>query len=315
MSRVEGLDRLVAKIAEQHHGVFGAQHLRELGVAPHERHYRLRIGRWISVHEGAYRVAGTPVTWRGQVLAACWAGGVRAVASHRSAAELWELPGRDGRAIELTCPRRRRARHDGVIVHESRVLEIVDHTCLDGIPVTTAARTIFDLISVRGSSTVDLAIDSALRRGLVSLDELASTLARLTRRGRAGVAAFRELLDQRSSLAETESEGEQRLLRLIVRLGLPRPVTQYEIRDDDGHVVARVDFAYPDLKIAIEYDSYAHHVGKAALVRDGARRNAIVSLGWLPITATAADLRDGGRRLAVDVRRARALRTGGGTRE
>jgi hypothetical protein len=313
---MDGLDRLVSKIAEQHHGVFGAQHLRELGVKPHERHYRLRIGRWISVHEGAYRVAGTPLTWRGQVLAACWAGGLRAVASHRSAAELWELPGRDGRAVELTCPRRRRARHDGLIVHESRVLDdVVDFTRLDGIPVTTAARTIFDLASFRSSSTVDLAIDRALRRGLVSFDELQVTLARLTRRGRAGVAVFRELLDERSPLAETESEGEHRLLRLFVRLGLPRPVTQHEIRDEDGRLVARVDFAYPDLKIAIEYDSYAHHVGKAALVRDGARRNAIVSLGWLPITATAADLRNGGHRLALDVRRARALRSDGGARE
>ncbi len=85
---------------------------------------------------------------------------------------------------------------------------------------------------------------------------------------------------------------------------------QYEIRDADGCLVARVDLAYIDLKIAIEYDSYAHHVGNEALVRDSARRNAVVARGWLPITATANDLRNGGHRLAVDVRRARSLRTG-----
>jgi very-short-patch-repair endonuclease len=75
-------------------------------------------------------------------------------------------------------------------------------------------------------------------------------------------------------------------------------------------LVARVDFAYPDLKIAIEYDSYEHHTGKAALDRDGARRNAVVAAGWLPVTATAADIRNQGRRLANDLRRARALRSG-----
>ena len=69
-------------------------------------------------------------------------------------------------------------------------------------------------------------------------------------------------------------------------------------------------FAYPELKIAIEYDSYAHHMGKEALVRDGARRNAVIALGWLPITATANDLQNGGHRLAIDVQRARSLRTG-----
>jgi very-short-patch-repair endonuclease len=113
----------------------------------------------------------------------------------------------------------------------------------------------------------------------------------------------------------TGSEAESRLLRLLERQGLPRPAVQYEIRAADGSLVARVDFAYPDLRIAIEYDSYEHHLAKAALVRDGARRNAVASLGWLPITATAADLRDGARRLAADIRRARALRSDVATRE
>jgi very-short-patch-repair endonuclease len=107
----------------------------------------------------------------------------------------------------------------------------------------------------------------------------------------------------------TGSEAEAQLVRLLERQGLPRPVAQYEIRDD-ARFVARVDFAYPELRIAIEYDSYEHHVGKQALVRDGARRNAVVALGWLPITATAADLRDGARRLALEIRRARTLRSG-----
>ena len=61
-----------------------------------------------------------------------------------------------------------------------------------------------------------------------------------------------------------------------------------------------------DLESAIEYDSYAHHLGTEAHDRDGARRNAIVRLGWTPITATGADLRNGGHRLASDIAEARA---------
>ena len=64
--------------------------------------------------------------------------------------------------------------------------------------------------------------------------------------------------------AQTESEAEHLILRLLTKQGLPTPTPQYEIRDSDGTLVARVDFAYPDLKIAIEYDSYAHHPGTEA---------------------------------------------------
>src|SRR6476646_9609483 len=142
---MDRIDQLVSAIAERHHGIFGAHHLGQLQVSAHERHYRLRIGRWISVHDGAYRCAGSPLIWHGRVLAACWAGGVRAAASHRTAAELWALPGRDPDLVELTCPRWHRARHEGLVVHESLALDEIDVTTRDGIPVTTAARTLFDL--------------------------------------------------------------------------------------------------------------------------------------------------------------------------
>lgn len=305
----EPIDAVVGALAEKHHGVFAAHHLQAIGIASHERKYRLRTGRWVLLYEGVYRVTGTPLTWRGSVLAACWAGGLRAAASGRTAAELWEFPGRSDAVIELTCPRWRRARHDGLRVHESLAFDEIDITSRDGIPVTTAARTLFDLAGLRGRGTLDLAVDNALRRRLTTVSELAATADRLARSGRKGSGLFRAVLDVRNG-AVTESEAERRLLQILEHHGLPRPDVQHEIRDDAGRLIARVDFAYPGLKIAIEYDSYEHHVGKEALDRDGARRNSIVALGWLPITATAADLRNQGQRLAADVRRARALRSG-----
>ena len=197
------------------------------------------------------------------------------------------------------------------MVHETRALSDIDGTLRHGIPVTTLARTIFDLAGFVGPRTLDLAIENALRRRLTTFGELATTLDRLARRGRVGTVNLREALQRRTTEeALTESDAERLVMRLLAEHGLPAPAPQHEIRDQWGHLVARVDFAYPDLKIAIEYDSYAHHVSKDALVRDSARRNAIVALGWLPITATANDLRNGGHRLALDLQRARALRTG-----
>jgi predicted transcriptional regulator of viral defense system len=305
------IDASVRDIAEAHHGIFGAHHLRDLGVSRHVRTGRLASGRWEQVHERVYRIVGNPLTWRGRLLAACWAGGTRAVASHRSAAELWQLPGRDDKFSEITCPRWRRARHDDLLVHESLILDDIDTTVRERIPVTTVARTLFDLAGVVGPTTVDIAVATALRRQLTTLIELEEVFARLASRGRAGTMQFRAVLElHRATPAQTESEAEHLILRLITKHGLPAPVPQYEIRRPDRSLVARVDFAYPDLKVAIEYDSYAHHLGTDAHDRDGARRNAILKVDWYPITATAADLRNGGQRLARDIADARALRSG-----
>ncbi len=304
----DSIDLIVCRIAERHHGVFAAHHLREHGISEHDRKYRLKVGRWVMVHERVYRIAGTPPTWHGRLLAACWAGGARAAASHRAAAELWGLPGRSGDLVELTCPRWRRARHPGLIVHESLAFDAIDIVIRDAIPVTTAARTLFDLAGVCGPGTLDLAIDNALRRRLTTATELAATHDRLARSGRKGSRPFGVAVGRRTGV--TESEAERRLLQLLKRQGLPEPVVQHEILDDEGRFVARVDFAYPDLRIAIEYDSYEHHMGTVAHEHDGARRNAVLAVGWYPVTATAADLRGDGRRLAHDIRRARALRSG-----
>ena len=78
---------------------------------------------------------------------------------------------------------------------------------------------------------------------------------------------------------------------------------QHVVTHDDGRFVARVDLAYADKRIAIEYDSFEHHTGKVALVRDSTRRNALAAAGWTVLSATAADLRSGCRQLARDAQR------------
>src|SRR3954453_20681153 len=126
------IDVTISSIAEENHGVFAARHLRELRVSKSEREWRLRSGRWVEVYEGVYRIAGVPQTWQGDLLAACWAGGLPAVASHRSAAALWELPGQQRNIREITCPRWRRAQHGGLLVHETTALSERDTTVVAG---------------------------------------------------------------------------------------------------------------------------------------------------------------------------------------
>jgi hypothetical protein len=297
------IDVLVAKVAERHHGVFALHHLDELGISQQTRHLRVTQGRWDPLYEGVFRIAGVPRTWKGDLVAATWAGGARAVGSHRSAAALRGLPGGRTDVLELTCPRWRRARHEGLVAHESTSLDPIDVTVFDGIRCTTVERTIFDLCSCVGPVTVDLAIDAALRRELTTIGALLKAHDRLATKGRRGGRRFRDALAARTLGPLHESAPERLVARALVAAGLPEPVAQHVVAGADGQFLARVDLAYPDARIAIEYDSFEHHTGKVALVRDSARRNALTAAGWTVVSATAADLQRGCRQLTRDLRR------------
>lgn len=298
-------DAALAQFATTHHGVFTTAHAALLGFTEAQIMYRKETGRWVHRHVGAYYVAGAPPSWKGDLLAACWAAGFRAVASHRSAAALWELAGGRRSMREITCPRWRRARHDGLVVHESKAFDPIDATVIGGIPVTTPERTLLDLGAVCNESIVEMALDGAEKRELVTLASVRAVVTRLGRSGRNGVGTLRRLLDDKSpGRKPTESEMETLMLQVIRRNGLPDPVTQFEIRRA-GRFVARVDAAYPQWHIAIEYDSYKHHTGRKAIDRDTERRNRIAAAGWLPIAATAQDLRAGGPVLCAAIRGSR----------
>jgi very-short-patch-repair endonuclease len=205
------------------------------------------------------------------------------------------------------CPRWRRARHDGLVVHESLVIEDVYRAEDDGIPCTSVARTLFDLARTLSPVMLDANIDNALRRELVTLEELRSTSARLATKGRPGGRRFRQVVEARSEVAALpESVPERLLADMLIRQGLPAPQHQVVIQDRSGGFVARVDLAYPDWMVVIEYDSVEHHTGTRAHIRDRERRDAIGDLGYAVLTATPADLKDRGERIARSIRHRRS---------
>ena len=292
--RANDKDRAVAALAEQQHGIFTSEQAEELGLKANHREFRLRSGRWHSVHSGVHRIAGVPPSWRGEVLAACWATTGLAAASHRSAAALWDLPGGSEDLIEITCRRWHRGFVPGIVVHETLKLEPDDVEELDQIPVTTVAQTLLGLAAVAGPAVAEMALDRALHRRLVTPRQLDEFVDRKGARGRNGIGVLRGLLREHDPLnGVAESAMETKLKQLLRRRGLPTPVFQHVIRHN-GRFIARVDAAYPELRIAIEFDSYEHHTGKLALVRDNDRRNELRRIQWQTITFTAADLQRGG---------------------
>jgi very-short-patch-repair endonuclease len=91
--------------------------------------------------------------------------------------------------------------------------------------------------------------------------------------------------------------------------GLPIPKLQYEIIDANGQR-RRVDFAWPDERVAVEYDGVDWHSGADAMRRDRERHGALLDVGWVVIAIVSDDVRyrswDFVTRIKMQLRRARA---------
>jgi hypothetical protein len=152
--------------------------------------------------------------------------------------------------------------------------------------------------------TVEMALDRALLRGLVTRRSVLEILERRGRRGRNGVGVLREAIRARGpNQAPPESPQETQLLWLLRQLGFPPPVPQYEVRHQ-GEFVGRLDAAYPEQRVGLEYQSYEHHLGKFALDHDNDRRRKFKNLGWEVLEVTPEDLRNRGLHLARELHNA-----------
>jgi hypothetical protein len=167
-------------------------------------------------------------------------------------------------------------------------------------PCTRRLDTAVGLIRRGAEDDAVVLLDRLLTSGLVRLDDVREAVADLPR-GR-GTAQARRVAALAVEYAESPQETRLRLV--VVRSGLPAPVPQYRVFDGDGFV-ARVDLAYPELRIAIEYDGL-WHADRRAFLDDRRRLNRLVAAGWVVLHVTVDDLRQPERLVA----RLRALRAG-----
>jgi hypothetical protein len=149
---------------------------------------------------------------------------------------------------------------------------------------TGRARTAVDLIRRGEVDDGVVLLDRLVTAGIVRLDDVRDAVA-ILHRGR-GSRLAGEIVGLADGLAA--SPPETRLRLVMLRAGLPTPVAQFRVFDDDGFI-ARVDFAYPELKIAIEYDGLWHSES-GQFARDRRRLNRLADAGWRVIFVTAADL-------------------------
>src|SRR5919108_4613066 len=150
-------DRALADLFARQHGLITRSQALDMGFSDRLIGHRIRRARWGRVHHGVYRLAGTPDQPKQRLLAACLAAGTGALASHGSAAWLHGLPVTP-HGLEVTIPWRRRISLDGVIVHRSRGLTPKDARRVDGIPVTSIARTLLDLSGVLPPDELEIVV-------------------------------------------------------------------------------------------------------------------------------------------------------------
>jgi very-short-patch-repair endonuclease len=96
---------------------------------------------------------------------------------------------------------------------------------------------------------------------------------------------------------------ETLLVQALRAHGLPEPITQFDVLDEFGNVVATTDIGIPQWKVVVEYDSMQEHTDEFQLAQDARRRNQIVAAGYLPLSARVDDLRTGGRQLVQEILR------------
>ena len=240
------------------------------------------------VHRGVYAVAGAPETWEQRVLAAVFAAGDGAVASHRTALALhrvgtWKRA--DAVPLEISVPAHRCVKVSGTIVHRV-LLPSDDVHIVEGIPCTTYERTLVDAAALVGLGALARALDQGLVGDRVSMASSRRTFDRLrVARGRPRIP-MRTLLDERAPESDhAESSPEIRVFGAIRAAGLPAPTPQHRVTVDGERF--RLDAAYPEHRIGLEYQGWDPHRTRSAFDADLRRDRMLRLAGWTVVYFTS----------------------------
>lgn len=285
-------DDLIRDLSRRQHGVMHRRQLADAGVRPEVVYRRIASGSLVVVSPVVLRLAGSPVTSESDDLAATLDLGSAAVLSHWSAASRWGLPvGRPQRShVSGQRNRNRRSAPLG-IVHEPRSLLAAHTTTLGPTPITTPARTLFDIANLRGvhPQRLERLVDAALSSRLVTIDRLYGVLRTLPTRGRRGTAVMRSLIAERRGSPPVESGLEFRFAALARQAGLRGLERQVDL-GDGAEWIGRVDFVDRSRTIVIECDSERFHGSLTARRDDALRRRRLEAAGWTVITFSEVDI-------------------------
>jgi hypothetical protein len=270
--------RRVSDLATAQRGVVAHGQLLEVGATARQVDRWLLTGWLCPRHEGVYAVGHAAPVVGAAFHAAVLAAGDGAALSHRSAACHLCLISWAPARVDVIVPRSGQRARSGIRFHRPKVYGPEDRFIADGIPCTTVARTLVDLAAVLKHHQLERAIEQAELLRVLDVDAIAEVLGRIARPR--GVRNLRRCLgDERLDAGLTQSANERRFLRLCIRAGLPRPALQHPVEIAPG-LWHKVDFAWPEARLAIEIDGGAVHTTRTAARRDRRLDRQIRDAGW-----------------------------------
>jgi predicted transcriptional regulator of viral defense system len=297
-------DSRIGKLAARQHGVVARRQLLELGLTRLMVQRRLERHHLLALHRGVYAVGHRRLRREGHWLAAVLAAGAGAALSHRDAAALHGLRPAERTTVDVTVAGQRRV--PGIQMHRVARLDGEDATVVDGIAVTTVARTLVDLAAVVSPQVLVKALEEAERSHRLDVREIEAVLGRTRTRNGGGHAAMRRALTElaRAGTTVTRSWMEDRFLSLLDAHGLPRPLTNQWTN------AMEVDACWPQARLVVELDGWDAHRTRQAFQRDRIRSNDLQAEGWSVLRFTHADVvhrpADTAARVARALRRAYA---------
>jgi very-short-patch-repair endonuclease len=187
--------------------------------------------------------------------------------------------------LHVTVPTGLGMRSAALELHHAPSLPARDVVVVDGIRCTSATRTIVDCAALLGDEALETAFEHARRMGLTHPAALARRTEELCGRGRPGSSRIRRLVAvQTRGERPPESRLEVKLARLLRAGGLPSPARQHPV---EGY---RLDFAWPNRRVACECDGFEHHGSRLAWKQDRLRLAAIEAAGWRLVHVTWDDV-------------------------
>jgi very-short-patch-repair endonuclease len=291
----------IAAVARKQHGVLTLAQLLDTGLAKGAVERRTKSGFFRRLHHGVYLVGPAPLP-RSREMAAVLACGSSTLLSHRSAISAWGMaPGRPAPiAVEVMVIGRHAPKRPGIRARRVSGMDDSERTQLDGIPITTPARTLLDYALLATPRESERAIAVAYREGLATPAELAGLVAR--RKGRPGVRALRQVLADHPEPAFTRSEAEERLLALIRAAKLPPPEVNALV---DGY---EIDFFWREARVAVEVDGYRYHSSRHSFEKDRRRAVHFAARGVQVVPVSWRQIVDSGLATVVQISQALALR-------
>ena len=299
-----------ARLAARQHAVLSGAQLLAAGLTRSQIRCRVERELIAPAIGDTYRLVGAPFTIEAQYMAATLAvpGSVLARAA---AAHLCAFPGSRATTPEVTTGGSGGHRVSGVIIHRSGDLLDRHRSKVRAIPVTTIPRTVIDIAVTLDRVELDDLVGDLVNRRRVTVTRLFDEFDLVARRGKPGTALLRSVLVPRlAGLVVPESELEQMGVEFLANHGFDVPTLQFR-PPWAGRAIARVDMAYVDRRVVIEFDGRRWHDRDDRFESDRIRDQLALAHGWIVVRITWRQLQDDPAGVAARLRMILATRTAG----